>query len=214
MGDYLPGVSEFSDFLKASESPTSGANGLCVRFHLQPVLDQKASDKEHRPIYVEKEYVEIRVPGDRTLSVDEEVTDDHKRRFAQAYQAWKLRGETASDGMPLEQWPGATKADVEELRFFNVRTVEQLAALTDANARNIGKVLNLRKKAQDWIEASKGHAPIARLEGENAKLANEIEALKAALKEQGDRMAQLGQTPATIPAAPAKRSRKTAQAKG
>lgn len=198
MFDSLPNPNEYID---ASNSPTLGASGLNCRFHMLPVRNEAASKAAGRPIFEEHEFIEISVPGDRTLKSDEPVTEEHKRRFPQAYSAWKLRGEQAVEGTPLEQWPQATRADVEELRFFGVKSVEQLAGLSDANARNVGKVMDLRQKAQDWLAAAKASAPTSQLRARNEQLSNELETLKAIVREQGDRIAALTGKPVADPVA-------------
>lgn len=180
----------------------ASSSGLAVRFHLLPVKDEEQSKAQGRPIFKETEFIEIKVPGDRTMASDEIVTDEHRHRFAQQYARFKATGESSAVGTPLENWAAVTRADVEEMRYFNVRTVEQLAGLSDANARNVGAVLSLRKKAQDWLAAAEKGAPVAALRSEIERRDAEIDTLKGMVKEMGEQIARLSKAPAAVPVSP------------
>lgn len=157
-----------------------------VRFSLEPVKDEAASEKEGRPIFREVEYVEIMVPGDKSSIVKRALRDTDKKRFRRQYAAWKETGNDAAlIGMPLAQWPQVTKAQVEELRYFGVHTVEQLAGVSDGNIRNIGPVMELRQRARDYVEAAKGNAPLGQLRAELEEKNHQLEALQRQVKELG-----------------------------
>lgn len=145
------------------------------------VLDVPAAG---RPIYDDKEFVEIIIPGDKTQAVHREVTDKDRREYAAQYNAWKSgQDQTAASGTMLEKWPGVTKSQVEELKHFKIRTVEQLAELSDGNASRMGPILSLRQKAKDFLEQAKGNAPLEKMRNELQSRDNEIETLKRQVAE-------------------------------
>lgn len=159
------------------------ANGLNVRFSVRPVKDEKASVEAGRPIYRDAEYIEIKVPGDRD-SVERPLRDVDRQRFAPAYSAWsKDRAAGGLIGTPLTEWPTISASQVRELEYFNVRTVEQLASVTDANMSNLGPYLELRRKAQAFLKAAQGNAPLEQLASENAALKARLEAMEKQLAE-------------------------------
>ncbi|WP_395443572.1 hypothetical protein [Caulobacter sp. UC70_42] len=101
------------------------------RFYSKPVKNNFRSESEGRPVFEDKEFVEILVPGDRKTVVDTLVKDEHKRRWPREYAAFKAGQEVPVEGTPLEEWPQITRSQVEELKFAHIRTVEQLASLPD-----------------------------------------------------------------------------------
>lgn len=137
-----------------------------------------------RPIYEDVEYVEIMVPGDKTQTVHRPVRPTDKIEYSKQYQAWKAgHDQHAATGTLLEQWPGISRAQVEELRHFKIRTVEQLAELSDGNAARMGPILALRQRARDFLERAKGNAPLEKMRTELAARDNEIETLKRQVAE-------------------------------
>lgn len=161
----------------AGAMPTK-ASGVYIRFHKEPVRSKAKSEAAGRPIFDEVEYIEIRTPGDKTNIVDRPVTEADRRQYAAQYRAWKAGDDEQLSGTPLAQWPSVTRAQVEELRYFGVRTVEQLAAMSDGNLQNVGPIRALRQQAIDFLEAARGNAPLTTLRAELAKRDNELDALR------------------------------------
>lgn len=163
------------------------------RFYSKPMKNNFRSETEGRPVFEDKEFVEILVPGDRKTVVDTLVKDEHKRRWPREYAAFKAGQEIPTEGTPLEEWPQITRSQVEELRFGHIRTVEQLASLPD-NALNSTVPMGgypLREKAQRWLEAQKGNAQTEVLAAESARKDEIIADLKrqhADLSEKVDRL--------------------------
>jgi len=144
-----------------------------------------------RPIYVDREYIEIQVPGDMENIPHRPVCPADISAHREQYEKWKLGQDQAVAGTPLSQLSGMTKSLQKQFEFFNIRSVEQLAATSDANMGRVGPLLSFRKKAQDWMAAIKGMAPIeeARKEAQRAtemtrNLQAQIEDLKRQMKAQ------------------------------
>lgn len=171
-----------------ADTGPAGSDRVFVRFTKEPRENEVKSAAEGRPIFEEVEYVEIQVPGDKTSTVHRPLTVDDKKRFAKPYRAWK-EGETATlSGTPLAQWAPISRGQVEELAYFNIRTVEQLAAVSDGNMQRMGPLSKLRNMAQDFIAQAKGNAPAVALRKELDAKDEIIANLQRQLKEQGDRI--------------------------
>lgn len=160
----------------------SGDENLAVRFFRKPRLDQAASEEQNRPIYREIDYVEIRQPGNKSAVVCRPARDMDKQRFARHWEAYKSRTEDkAVEGTPLEEWPQVSRSQVEELKFFNVFTVEQLASISDSNGQKLMGINMLKQKASEFLEAADGKA----LKERDLRI-QELEDRLAALEEPGE----------------------------
>ena len=73
------------------DSVTPGAGNdskLWIRFFVDAEQDLEGSETSGRPIFNEKEFIEIRIPGDRDIR-REAVTDRHRAEFPKQYLAFK-----------------------------------------------------------------------------------------------------------------------------
>jgi hypothetical protein len=165
------------------------------RFFVEPVELTFRSKQEGRPIYEEREFVEILIPGDRRSIVREPVNDEHKARWPREYAAFKDGRELPLEGTPLANWPNSAinRARVEELAYFNIRTVEHLAAVSDANLPNLGMgARELRAAAQKFLEvAAKGTAPLERMVHENFQMKDDLVRKDRIIAEQAAEIARL-----------------------
>ena len=182
-----------------SASQDEADKALAVRFYIKTVQDMTKSEAEGRPVFKEKEYIEIRFPGNRTDAVARPATLDDKARFARHYEAFKRREEVPEEGTPLAEWPIITRTQVEELAFFNVKTVEQLAAVPDHQAQKFMGFNTLRQKARDFLEQSKRGVESAQLERELASRDDQIAKLQAQVEMLvNSNMAETPDTPTTV----------------
>lgn len=156
---------------------------LFVKFHTQPLQNKKASAEEGRPIFDDREYISIMVPGDKCSIIDRPASDQDKQRFPKHYAAFASNEETQVQGTPLEQWPQLTRSQVEEMRYFNVRTVEQLAGMADTQTQQFRGMNTLRTKAQQFLEAAKDNAVNVKLNAELEDRDNQISALMQAVED-------------------------------
>jgi hypothetical protein len=161
-----------------------------VKFYLRPVLDKDETQKEGRPIHKDAEYIKIYIPGDRNLEVDRPIRIKDQQQYAREYMAFKAnRSQDEGVGTLLSAWGAISTSTVEDYRFQKVKTVEQLAGLSDSAVSRLGRgTLAHRKMAQDFIDASRGKAPMLRLQAELQEERTQRAALELALKEQGDRI--------------------------
>ena len=108
-------------------------DNLHVRFFMKPRIDREASMKENRPIYKDVPHIEIAIPGDKNNIPLAEVWDQHIRRFPQHWAQFQAGLKEQVVGTPLKVAPFLTESHIEELHFFKIRTIEQLANLSDTN---------------------------------------------------------------------------------
>jgi hypothetical protein len=149
------------------ENPDSKREKDFVRFFMHPVKNEEKSIEAGRPVYDEREYVEILVPGNDTNRPVLRVTDIERRRYAPQYRAWKASGESSADtGTFLSDVPWLTRAQVEELAYFKIRTLEHLAAVSDAGCQRAPGMLELRRRAQAALESAEKAAPFIKLQAE------------------------------------------------
>jgi hypothetical protein len=164
-------------------------------FFTEAVKMEFKSREAGRPIFEEQERVRIVVPGNRGSVVVEPVNDEHRQRWAEQYGAFKAGREQPLEGTPLRDWPHScmTAAKAEELAYFHIRTVEQLAAISDDKLQNLGMgARELRQTARTFLEAAKsGIAPLERLHARLDSIEAENGRLKDALAGANARIAEL-----------------------
>jgi hypothetical protein len=160
-------------------STTGDDKRLHVVFHLHPQKNDAKSTEAGRPIFEETEYVRITVPGDKHNIVDRPAREDDRQRFPRQYAHFKSGAAGGVVGTPLSEWPAVTRSQVEELAFFHVKTVEQLANLSDGNAQHVGPILALREKARDWLAKAAGGAVESKLRAEIQERESKLAAMQA-----------------------------------
>ena len=153
---------------------------LMVKFFYKEVQNKAASLKEGRPIFRQKEYIEIRIPGKRDAQACRPATYADIQRFPRHHDAFKKRVEAPTEGTPLSEWPVITRSLAEQLAFINVKTVEQLAAIGDAHIGPIMGGYGFRDKAKAWLE----RAGAERVEEEKVDLLARIASLETQLQSQ------------------------------
>lgn len=164
---------------------------LLVTFFLEPIQNTEKTLKEGRPIFDDTEFVRIMTPGDKNSVIVRTAHPEDKMRFAKQYQKFKDGNAQAASGTSLEKWPMVTKAQVEELKYFGIHTVEALADVADVHAQKFMGINMLRQRARDYVEASKGTQPLAEMRAQLEAKDNEIETLKTAIADMGARLSKL-----------------------
>jgi hypothetical protein len=142
---------------------------LLVKFYYKTVKDQGASEEQGRAVFKEVEYVDIRIPGARGTGAARPATARDKKRFERHYQAFKQRIELPVEGTPLVEWPLINRSMAEELAFAGVKTVEQMAGMSDVVASQFMGGQMFKDKAQKWLDRAQADVTVTQLEGELAK---------------------------------------------
>lgn len=163
---------------RPDESRYAYDDKLYVEFSREPVLHSGQSREAGRAIYEERDFIRIHVPGDKTSVIYRQVTEQDIQRFQVRYNKWKSGQSEAVSGTPLSAMPGMTPSKVEEYKFFKVITIEQLADANDQLGQKFMSFHQDKARAKAFIEATKGNAPIERMNEELQKRDAEIENLR------------------------------------
>src|SRR5690625_6722838 len=132
-------------------------NGALVEFFSEAVQNNFKTAQEGRPIFEDKVFVRIQTPGDTRTSIHRVATDRDKERFSKAWEFFEKGQSVPLEGTPLEHWPTVAASQVRELAHVHVRTVEQLAALSDSSIQRMGAGYdNLRRQAVNFLKAAEG----------------------------------------------------------
>lgn len=157
---------------------------LLVKFMIRAKQDKQKTLTEGRPIYKDVEYIDIKVPGDRSTSVCRPASDADRQRFPEHYAAFKTRTEVDVDmGTALQEWPMISRSMAEELAFFHVKTVEQLARMSDTQCGKFMGLFAFREKAIRWLKQAEADKPLWEMDDRVGKLEQENEELRNSIKE-------------------------------
>lgn len=200
-------------------------DGLLVEFYIKPKLMQHLTEELAQPTYQDRIYTRIIAPGNNktawdyeTKGLDYQVDDDGQvcgytvmqgisnehscpNRFPKAWERFEKKDQKLKEGWDLAEWGAITRSFAENLKAYNVHTVEALASLTDANADNImgaRKYRDLAKAALDeanilslaTIEQERANRAEEKIRAQDEKIAAlsaQIAALQLGIEPQGKR---------------------------
>ena len=171
---------------------SSDTRHLHITFSLEPVENPNKSRAQGRPIFEDREMVEIKFVGDPkkvlVAPAHEKFTRDqgsgHWLTYAQAfhrhYEVFKTGEAAKGEGTPIDELPFLTAARRAELRALHIHTAEALSRLEGAPLANLGPFgRELKDKASAYITRAKNSAVDNGLIEENANLRRRLEALEA-----------------------------------
>jgi hypothetical protein len=168
----------YADFASGSQQEVD--KSLLVKFYYKNVQDQRETKAKGRPIFREKTYINIKVPGQRDGAARPASAAD-KQRFQRHYDAFKARVEIPQEGTPLAEWPLINGSLLEEMSFLNIKTVELLANLNDSMAGSFMGAQNFKAKAKAWLERAKNELTSETLQKVVLEQAAQIKDLAAKL---------------------------------
>lgn len=132
---------------------------------------------------------------------EERIPANWLPQYRAAYDAWKKGEEIPLNGTPIKGWTVLSPSQQANVIGADIRTVEDLAQVSDEAMRRIGMgALELRDKAQAWLKAAAGPGiaaqEVSSLKAKNRQLEmqvknleetiqdlkNELQALTAAIK--------------------------------
>lgn len=161
----------------------SADDRLMIKFETFPHPNETKSLEAGHPIYEDKEYITIIVPGDKTSIVHRPVWAQDKERFARQYAQFKQGLEQIEVGLPLKLWGAITLSQAKEFEYFNIKTVEQLANMSDGNGANIMGFNGLKQRAKDYLAQTKEQQPLLEMRAEMEKKDIEIATLANSFNE-------------------------------
>ena len=164
---------------------------LYVKFYRDVLRDDVESIRQARPIFKELDYIMIQAPGDLLKCVKRPARADDKTRFPRQWQAYAAgKDQDDASGTPLAHWPLVSRAQVEELAYFKIRTVEQLANVADSVVQKFMGLTALKQSAKDWLARAENSTEIVGLRADNTRQAAEIAELQAAVRELSQKITQ------------------------
>jgi len=164
------------------ETRFTGDAKLFVQFYRKPVMHPGKSHEAGRAIYEETDYIKIMVPGDKLSIIERRVNDIDKRRFADKYAKWLAGAGNVIEGTPISSLPKMTPSKVQEYKYFNVHTVEQLAEANDNLGQKFFGFNEDKRAAKAFLEIAKGNAPIEKMNEELKSRDAKIEELQAQIE--------------------------------
>ncbi len=163
-------------------TPDAGDDKLYVRFLHDVVPDPEKTKAEGRPIFKEVPFIFIQVPGNLLNNVRRPVREGDKQRFPRQWAAFEAGADqNIGSGMPLEKWAGVTRAQAEELKFFKIFTVEQLANVADNLVQKYMGIQALKTAAKDYLASATDGRAVVQLREQNEEQARTIAELKDAV---------------------------------
>lgn len=176
MPTYEEDVSQF-------DSRGAMDNKVLAKFYMKAEQDKQASLAAGRPVYRDREFIEIVVPGDSKDVVIRPASDMDRQRFRKIYEAFKSGAESQLIGTPLEEVTWIPRSQVEELKYFKIFTVEHLAEVRDDACSKLPGLHELKRKAAAFVQAASDNAPFLAMEQKMKDQDMEINALKTSLKD-------------------------------
>jgi hypothetical protein len=184
------------------------SNIVIHRFWTKYVDDGKGGLKaqdwvEYSPRHTDKLKNESRV--DRILNVvdvppetNPTVRDaiDRADAIRPHYEAWKLGQEVPETGMPLAAWNGVSTEQAEILRAKSIKTVEDVAGMSDAimNGIPLPGLVTLKQAAARFLAAadsSRAAAQMAKIEEDRERLRLESEEQRQMLNAMAEKLAAM-----------------------
>lgn len=149
--------------------PTGSDSELAVEFYKGRVEIKNGTDFE------EVDFVRIQAPGSKTVYDQPANMDSHPsrpsdpERFPSAWKAYQA-GLAGHGGTSIYEWEGVTPADARRFDLNGIRTVEQLARVSDVNLAGLGVgALALREKAREFCSGNSTETVLRQQLGEQAQ---------------------------------------------
>lgn len=162
--------------------PTGGAS--MARFYAHQVKDIAKSEALGRPAYRTIDCVTIIIPGDNGNIVNRRVKPSDMERWPKQWEAYRKQQDYVPDGTLLDNWPRLSRGQVEDLKYNNIFTVEQLSEVPDNLLDRLGMgARRMREHAKAYIEAAATGVPSARLVEENDRMKAQVQLLTSQLGE-------------------------------
>jgi hypothetical protein len=162
--------------------------GIHMRFFKQAVQNAKKSEEEKRPVFEDRDYIEIKVAGNAREVFIGPVNDQHRKRFPIEWKMYQDGQAPSKTGTPITQWNYLTPSQVAMLQSLHIQTVEDIASLSDMNLQQVGMgAQKLRQEARSYLSLAQQQADAGKLE----ELKVAIEEKDATIAQQGQRLADL-----------------------
>ena len=189
-GHYFTRDMPMGDITDAGSNIGSNMNkGLAIaKFYTHTVQDVGLSNSRGRWVGRDVEMVRVIIPGDKHNIVERRIKPSDKIQYAKEYEAFRKMEDHVPDGTLLQTWPMLSRAQVEDMRYMNIFTVEQIAGLPDDKLSALGLGGRMwRNHAKAFLEASRTGAVPAQMVAENERLRSSVEMLTKQLQDLSNR---------------------------
>ncbi len=175
--------------------PAPTDNLVIPRFYSDAVENKAKSREAGRPIFDDRELVEVRFAGNRqTVSVFPahaicgEIQDEdgdtrpitYAERWPDQFRRYKAKQQQVAAGTPVDELPFLTQSKRSELKALSIYTAEALAALDGNELKNIGQGgRDLKNQAQAYLDNAAGSADVTKMAAELIELRQQLQELRA-----------------------------------
>ena len=139
----------------------------------EPVYDRKKEIQDYKDVV----WVMIVNKGGPKTTIERPMREEDKKRWPDHWKAWKEQAEPPINGIPIEDYPGITPAEIKRLRGLHLRTVEDLAGFPDGQIESLGgRGHTLQKGAREYLAYREG-VKVSDLQDEIKDLKDQLKAL-------------------------------------
>jgi len=165
-------------------------NKLWVTFYKNAIFNEMKSNEAGRHIYDEIDYIKIITPGSRDVFATE-VTPSYQQRFPDQWAKYKAQEKQSISGTPIDTVPWLTVSQVQELKYFNILTVEQILGASDTVAQKFQGFHMLRARAKTFMDAAANEAEKTKLNSMLAERDSQIKTLSESVASLSAKLDQL-----------------------
>lgn len=174
-------------------------HSLLVKFYRRPWQNFYKSTLEGRPIFEDKDFVQITIPGNQLTEIDTIAEAHHVHQYPVEWARYQnaINNEDAGiEGTPLTAWSVMLPSVAENLKYHKFFTVEQIASASDSQLKAIEFIcgtnpMKLRDQAKYYLVSTKERADIANELAEKELIKQQAEDTQNLLKQALGRIASL-----------------------
>lgn len=191
-----------------------------VRFERRAVDDKAATLAAGHYVSKDEDYVLVTPPYSKDCiekkistwfkQVEDNVKNGrvpqrHLDLWRDSFTRWKNGQEEPLNGTSVKDWNALSPAQCKNLISAGCKTIEDLAAANDEALRRIGiGAVDLKNRANAWLQAAKDHGPITMqvtsLQKENEQLKGSLESLQEQVTLLTRQLDSKDESPQVIPA--------------
>lgn len=149
-------------------------DGVFATFYDDALKNEFKSKKVGYAVFDDVLMIKIQVPN-QIDCVPRPAQEKDKERFPKSWNAYVTGKEEVEEGFPLAQWPQMTAGELKVCQANQIKTVEQLAEVSDATIHRLGQGgVGMKQRAIKFL-----------------KSLGETDALRARVKELESKIAAL-----------------------
>jgi hypothetical protein len=124
-----------------------------VEFVKRSVMDKVETEKTGIRKFKEVEFIKF---YKSKLSVfEEEVTEEHRQRYAKQYQQFKDKHKQKEEGIPIGMLPNISQTEIDNLEAHRIYTVERLSIASMNVLQQVGfGAIKLQERAKAYLQQS------------------------------------------------------------